>query len=183
MWLTTWAVSSLTVLSLYGSLIDTEFQELEKLANTTVAGTLLTERALDSNLAVLVIPTARHRANAACPMCRAASPPPLHDSLTPLRAQVAINTVWSLLCLLWEIQTALIFGALRVEENKVLSECFWQYVLLKVVFLGVILDPSVYEGAVWSAALLVSGFWKLAMVLTQAQSPPTHQITLWWELR
>lgn len=56
MWLTGWAVSSLTLLSLYGSLVDTDFQELEKLGNVTMAGALLTERALESNLSVLVRP-------------------------------------------------------------------------------------------------------------------------------
>ena len=99
----------------------------------------------------------------------------LHERLRPFEAitndvlslQVALNTVWSLLCLAWELQTLLIFGQLRSQEQKVLSECFWQYLLLKLVFLGVILDPSVYQGAVWSAVLLVSGFGKMGLLLAQ----------------
>ena len=97
---------------------------------------------------------------------------------TPLRrlfvlcpVQVACNAIWSVLCLLWELQTALVFGTLRAEEQKVLSECFWQYVLLKVVFLGVILDPSVYEGGIWGVVLLTSGFWKLGLLLAQEIHP------------
>jgi len=60
-----------------------------------------------------------------------------------------LNVGCCTLFMLWQFQLLLVFGALRPEEEKGISESLWQYTLLKAVFLGVILDPSVYEIAKW----------------------------------
>lgn len=85
----------------------------------------------------------------------------------------AMNVICCLLFVLWQLQQALLFGTLRIDEHKVIWESLWNYVLLKVVFLGVILDPmstpTLHKFSVCASVLLLvltaSGFLKISLLV------------------
>jgi len=78
-----------------------------------------------------------------------------------------LNAGVCFLFVLWQIQQFIVFGALRREEQKAMSESLWHYVLLKLVFLGAILDPSLHDISTWASVLAVSGFLKMSLVLAR----------------
>jgi hypothetical protein len=81
--------------------------------------------------------------------------------LSELKSLVLMNMICNVFVLAFEIVVFLSLGVLRSLERSNLSEHFLNFLLFKIVFVGAVLEPDIYEICVWGSYFSMTGFLKL----------------------
>eukprot|EP01119_Soliformovum_irregulare_P004348 TRINITY_DN1533_c0_g2_i2.p1 TRINITY_DN1533_c0_g2~~TRINITY_DN1533_c0_g2_i2.p1 ORF type:complete len:660 (-),score=192.88 TRINITY_DN1533_c0_g2_i2:91-2070(-) len=84
-----------------------------------------------------------------------------------LNILVIINLAYNILFLFGKFIQWLVFGPLRPIETKNIYDRLLNYILLKVVFVVAILEPSFAELVIWSWWFSILGFMKIFSLLTR----------------